>query len=154
QARVAAPLPRAAPQTTAALASFDDVLKLIQAKRDITLLMDVQQYVRPISFRPGAIEFEPAPRAPSDLTRRLSSRLKEWTGQTWLVATAGGGGAESAWERQKREEKEARDQILADPFVMSVMDAFPGAELLGVRQLAVPQGEAVSVNPDEDVEED
>ena len=154
QVRIAAPAPQAAPQTTAALASFEDVLALIQAKRDITLLMDVQQYVRPISFRPGVIEFEPAPRAPSDLTRRLSSRLKEWTGQTWLVATAGGGGAESAWERQKREERETRDQILADPFVMSVMDAFPGAELLGVRQLAVPQGEAVSLNPDEDAEED
>ncbi len=154
QARVAAPAPLTVPQTTAALASFEDVLALIQRKRDITLLMDVQQYVRPISFRPGAIEFEPAPRTPADLTRRLSSRLKEWTGQTWLVATAGGGGAESAWERQKREEREARDQILADPFVMSVMDAFPGAELLGVRQLAVPQGEAVSLNPDEDAEED
>ncbi len=154
QARIATPAPLATPQATTALASFEDVLALIQNKRDITLLMDVQQYVRPISFRPGAIEFEPAPRAPADLTRRLSSKLKEWTGQTWLVATAGGGGAESAWERQKREEVEARAAILADPFVMSVMDAFPGAELLGVRQLAVPQGEAVSVNPDEDVEED
>ncbi|MCF8505112.1 MAG: DNA polymerase III subunit gamma/tau [Caulobacter sp.] len=154
QARIAPPAPQAAPQATTALASFDDVLALIQSKRDITLLMDVQQYVRPISFRPGAIEFEPAPRAPADLTRRLALKLKEWTGQTWLVATAGGGGAESAWERQKREEVEARAAILADPFVMSVMEAFPGAELLGVRQLAVPQGEAVSVNPDEDVEED
>jgi DNA polymerase-3 subunit gamma/tau len=145
---------QASAEAAPTLASFDDVLALIQSKRDITLLMDVQQFVRPISFRPGAIEFEPAPRAPADLTRRLSQKLKEWTGQTWLVATAGGGGAESAWERQKREEKEARAAILADPFVMSVMDAFPGAELLGVRQLAVPQGEAVSVNPDEDVEED
>jgi DNA polymerase-3 subunit gamma/tau len=154
QARIAPLAPQTAPQATTALASFDDVLALIQNKRDITLLMDVQQYVRPISFRPGAIEFEPAPRAPADLTRRLALKLKEWTGQTWLVATAGGGGAESAWERQKREEGEARAAILADPFVMSVMDAFPGAELLGVRQLAVPQGEAVSVNPDEDVEED
>ncbi len=150
QARIATPAPLTAPQATTALASFDDVLALIQNKRDITLLMDVQQYVRPISFRPGAIEFEPAPRAPADLTRRLSSKLKEWTGQTWLVATAGGGGAESAWERQKREEVEARAAILADPFVMSVMDAFPGAELLGVRQLAVPQGEAVTEAPEED----
>jgi DNA polymerase-3 subunit gamma/tau len=154
QARIAPPAPQASAEAVPTLASFDDVLALIQSKRDITLLMDVQQFVRPISFRPGAIEFEPAPRAPADLTRRLSQKLKEWTGQTWLVATAGGGGAESAWERQKREEKEARAAILADPFVMSVMEAFPGAELLGVRQLAVPQGEAASVNPDEDVEED
>ncbi len=145
--------PQPAPQATTALATFDDVLKLIQTKRDIGLLMDVQRFVRPISFRPGAIEFEPAPRAPADLTRRLALKLKEWTGQTWLVATSGGGGAESAWEREKREQKEARDTILADPFVMSVMEAFPGAELLGVKQLVVPQGEAgteVPEEPDED----
>jgi DNA polymerase-3 subunit gamma/tau len=146
--------PAAAIQATTALATFDDVLRLIQTKRDITLFMDVQRFVRPISFRTGAIEFEPAPRAPADLTNRLAQRLKEWTGQTWLVATAGGGGAESAWEREKREEKEAKAVILSDPFVKSVMDAFPGAELLGVRQLAVPQGEAVSVDPEDNEEED
>ncbi len=143
-----------APQATTALASFDDVLRLIQLKRDITLYMDVQRFVRPISFRPGALEFEPAPRAPADLTKRLSQRLKEWTGQTWLIATSGGGGAESAWEREKREEREAKEAILADPFVQAVMDAFPGTELLGVKQLVVPQGEAASVDPEEDGEED
>ena len=141
-------------QPTTALASFDDVLRLIQTKRDITLYMDVQRFVRPISFRAGAIEFEPAPRAPADLTKRLAQRLKEWTGQTWLVATAGGGGAESAWEREKREQKEANEAILSDPFVKSVMDAFPGTELLAVKQLAMPQGEAVSVDPEDNEEED
>jgi DNA polymerase-3 subunit gamma/tau len=143
-----------APQATTALASFEDVLKLIQTKRDITLFMDVQRFVRPISFRTGAIEFEPAPRAPADLTKRLAQRLKEWTGQTWLVATAGGGGAESAWEREKREEKEAKAAILADPFVMSVMEAFPGAELLGVKQIAVPQVETGAEAPEEPDDED
>ena len=59
-------------------------------------------------------------------------RLKEWTGQTWLVATVGGGGAESAWEREKREGREVRAQIEADPFVRSVMEAFPGAEIVEV----------------------
>jgi DNA polymerase-3 subunit gamma/tau len=146
--------PVAAVQATTALATFDDVLRLIQTKRDITLYMDVQRFVRPISFRAGAIEFEPAPRAPADLTKRLAQRLKEWTGQTWLVATQGGGGAESAYEREKREQKEANEAILLDPFVKSVMDAFPGTELLGVKQLAMPQGEAVSVDPEEDGEED
>jgi DNA polymerase-3 subunit gamma/tau len=138
QARMASPQQQPASQPIPTLASFDDVLKLIQVRRDVGLLMDVQRFVRPISFRPGAIEFEPAPHAPVDLTRRLAMRLKEWTGQTWLVATAGGGGAESDWERQKREERETRSAIEADPFVQSVMQAFPGAQIAEVRQLAAP----------------
>ncbi|WP_204308411.1 hypothetical protein, partial [Escherichia coli] len=56
----------------------------------------------------------------------------------WLVAAQGGGGAESAWEREKREKQETRRQIEADPFVQAVMQAFPGAEIVGVRTLVAP----------------
>jgi ornithine carbamoyltransferase len=34
--------------------------------------------------------------------------LKEWTGERWLIAAQGGGGAESAWEKEKREQREVR----------------------------------------------
>ena len=123
----------------ASLASFEDMLALIEARRDIALKLDVERYVRPISFRPGAIEYEPAPGAPANLAQRLVSRLKEWTGERWLIAAHGGGGAESAWERQKRQEREARAEIEADPFVREVMAAFPGAEIVGVRNIAGPE---------------
>ncbi|MFZ5671139.1 MAG: DNA polymerase III subunit gamma/tau [Pseudomonadota bacterium] len=152
QARALSPAP--VPQSAPTLAKWEDVVALIEARRDIALKLDVERFVRPISFRPGAITFEPAPGAPSNLAGRLVARLKDWTGQPWLVAAEGGGGAESAWERQKREQREARDEILADPFVRSVMETFPGAELLGVRQLAVPQGEAVTEAPEEADEDD
>jgi len=134
---MAAPKPAAEPAPT--LASFEDVVALIEVRRDRLLADDVKRYVRPISFRPGAITFEAAPGAPANLSGRLVSRLKEWTGQPWLVAAEGGGGAESAWERQKREEREARAQIEADPFVKSVLEAFPGAKIVEVRQLAAPE---------------
>ena len=105
--------------------------------------------MRPISFRPGAITYEAAPGAPPNLAGRLVARLKEWTGQPWLVAAEGGGGAESAWERQKREERETRAEIEADPFVKSVMEAFPGAEVVGVRHITAPE-----VAPADTLEED
>ena len=147
-ARILAPQPSvAASQPLANPQSFDDVVALIEAKRDIGLRLDVERFVRPISFRPGAITFEPAPGAPSNLAGRLVSRLKEWTGQPWLVAAEGGGGAESAWERQKREERETRRQIEADPFVRSVMQAFPGTEIVGVRTIAAPEAPLASDDP-------
>ncbi len=144
QARVmAAPAAQAAPT----LASFEDVVKLIAEKRDIGLRLDVEQYVRPISFRPGAITFEPAPGAPGNLAGRLVRALKEWTGQPWLVAAEGGGGAESLFERQKREEREELAAIKSDPFVASVLSAFPGAEIVEVRTILTPQ--APPIEPDE-----
>ena len=145
-----APMTMAAPgaQAMPVLASFDDVLKLIAEKRDIGLRLDVEQYVRPISFRPGAITFEAAPGAPGNLAGRLVRALKEWTGQPWLVAAEGGGGAESLMERQKREEREALEAIKKDPFVASVLSAFPGAEIVEIRKVLTP--EAPPLEPDEE----
>jgi DNA polymerase-3 subunit gamma/tau len=145
-----APQPQPGAEAAPVLRSFADVVALIERKRDITLKLDVERYVRPISFRPGAIEYEAAPGAPNNLAQRLVGRLKEWTGERWLIAAEGGGGAESAWEKQKREQREARAEIEADPFVRSVMDAFPGTEILGVRLMAQP--EPGPINPNEDPE--
>ncbi len=146
------PQPQAAPEAPPQLQSFADVLALIEKKRDIALRLDVERFVRPVSFRPGAIEFEPAPGAPANLAQRLVARLKEWTGQPWLIAAQGGGGAESLWERQKREEREVRAQIEQDPFVRSVMEAFPGAEIISIRNTPLPDAASVAEAPEDDEE--
>jgi DNA polymerase-3 subunit gamma/tau len=153
---VAQPQPHSAsdPVASATIKSFEDVLALIDKKRDITLKLDVERYVRPISVRPGAIEYEPAPGAPANLAQRLVGRLKEWTGERWLIAAQGGGGAESAWERQKREAREARARIEQDPFVQSVMAAFPGAEIVGIRNLPQPEAPAAPAEDEADSDED
>ncbi|HEX4740652.1 MAG TPA: DNA polymerase III subunit gamma/tau [Caulobacteraceae bacterium] len=140
QARHAASEPR----------SFHDLAQLAEAHRDIALKFDIERYVRPISFRPGAIEFEPAPGAPSNLAQRLVARLKEWTGQPWLVATDARGGSETLDELHKQALARAHGEVLADPFVKAVLDAFPGTEILEVRELTVPQVVAPDPEPNEE----
>ncbi|MFN4288132.1 MAG: DNA polymerase III subunit gamma/tau [Brevundimonas sp.] len=113
--------------------SFEQALRLIGEKRDIRLQLDVERYVRPISFRPGAITFEPAQGAPADLSRRLASRLKEWTGRTWLIVTESGGGGETRHESERRRKGEARESALSQPAIRALLDSFPGAEVIEVR---------------------
>jgi DNA polymerase-3 subunit gamma/tau len=134
-------MPTSAPSTepAASLKTFADMLALIDRRRDIRLKLDVERFIRPISFAPGRIEYEPAPGAPNDLAQRLVARLKEWTGERWFLSTQGGGGAESLWEKQKREEREVRAEVEQHPFVRSVLDAFPGAEIVGIRHMAQPE---------------
>jgi DNA polymerase-3 subunit gamma/tau len=138
------------------LQSFEDVVALIEARRDIALKYDVAKFLRPISFRPGAIEFEPAPGAPGNLAQRLAVRLKEWTGQPWLVAAqGGGGGGESIDERLRRQKAEERQAIAEDPFVKSVMAAFPGTEIIDVRMIvtdaAPAEGAATEADDDDEI---
>jgi DNA polymerase-3 subunit gamma/tau len=150
---MAAPEAQTQAEAIPTLNSFADVLNLIKLKRDIVLQLDVERYVRPISFRQGAIEYEPVPGAPNNLAQRLVARLKEWTGQPWLIAARGGGGAESAWERQKREALEVRAEIETDPFVVSVMQAFPGAEILSIRNIPLPDAAPDAEAPEDEDDE-
>jgi DNA polymerase-3 subunit gamma/tau len=153
---MSAPNLRPASQETAeaALQTFGDVLALIESKRDVTLKLDVERYVRPIEIKPGQFKFALAQDAPANLPQRLSGRLKEWTGQRWLMDLASGGGAETTYEREKREEAEARARIEADPFVQAVKAVFPGAEILEVRTVAAPTVAPEAAPPVEDDEDD
>jgi DNA polymerase-3 subunit gamma/tau len=145
--------PRAAPQVTPNPQTFAQVLQLIDSKRDIGLRTDVEQFVRLIAFKPGAITFELAPRAPADLVRRLSLRLKEWTGERWLIATEGSGGAESIMERDRRETAAARARIEQSPFVIALLNTFPGAEILSIRPRLNPVAADVTEAPPENDDE-
>jgi DNA polymerase-3 subunit gamma/tau len=145
--------PVAAVEAETVLKSFDDVVRLIEARRDPLLKVDVDRFVRLVEFKPGQITFSPAPGAPANLTQRLGARLKEWTGQPWRMVIEGGGGAETAHEREQREATAFRAEAEADPMVQALLTAFPGAEVIGVRQRMQPVAE-VAAPMDEDEDDD
>ena len=116
--------------------TFEAVVALIGEKREVGLQLDVQRHVRPVAFKPGAITYESLPGAPMDLARKLSSRLKDWTGRTWLIAANGQGGGETMIETDRRRRTEERAEVEADPFVLAVLAAFPGATVGEIRTLA------------------
>jgi len=132
--------------------SFEQVVALIGEKREVGLQMDVQRYVRPVAFKPGAITYESLDGAPPDLARKLASRLKDWTGRTWLIAANGQGGGETMIEIDRRRRSEERAEIEADPFVVAVMETFPGATIGEIKTLA-PAVELPAI-PDETADED
>ena len=127
--------------------TFEQVVALIGEKREVGLQMDVQRYVKPVAFKPGAITYESGPGAPVDLARKLSSRLRDWTGRTWLIAANGQGGGETMIEVDRRKRGQERAEIEADPFVTAVMAAFPGAVIGEVKTIAAPV--ELPVIPDE-----
>jgi DNA polymerase-3 subunit gamma/tau len=128
------------------------VVALIGEKREVGLQMDVQRYVRPVQFKPGAITYESVDGAPVDLARKLAARLRDWTGRTWLIAANGQGGGETMIEVDRRKRADERAEVEADPFVKAVLEAFPGAKLGEIKTLAAPV--ELPVIPDEAGEDD
>jgi DNA polymerase-3 subunit gamma/tau len=141
----------AAPETQAALASFQDVVSLIETKRDIGLKMDVERFVRLVDFKPGQITFATAQDAPSNLTQRLATRLREWTGRPWTMVIEGGGSSsETLYERDQREARAFRGEVERHPLILSLMEAFPGAEITGIRRALPPPVEVPDIQDRED----
>lgn len=134
---VAEPMPAAgaAPETgpLARFQSFADVVALIRARRDISLLVEVESHVRLARYAPGRIEFEPGDGAPPDLAPRLAQRLQLWTGVRWGVAIVGSGGASTIAEVRAERKGTLHAQALAHPMVQAMLAAFPGAEVREVR---------------------
>src|SRR3984893_8798248 len=116
-----------------ALARFEDVVALAGRHRDIQIKLALERDVRLVRFERGRIEFSTAPGASPRLAQTLARRLQEWTGSRWMVAISNAFGAPSLKEQEDAKESEALAGVRAEPLVQSVLAAFPGAEIVGVR---------------------
>jgi DNA polymerase III subunit gamma/tau len=114
-------------------ASFEQVLDLIRAKRDLLLLNEVETGLRLARYAPGRIEFEPAPGARADLAARLGQRLQGWTGARWGVSVVSTGGQPTIAEDRTSELAQVREKAADDPMVQAILTAFPGATISEVR---------------------
>jgi len=56
--------------------TFNHVVELIRANRDVKLLVEVEGGVRLASYQPGRIEFEPHPKGASGVSSAFTSRLR------------------------------------------------------------------------------
>ncbi len=114
-------------------ARFEDVVQLIRTRRDMKLLVEVENYVRLVKYSPGRIEFEPTDRAPIKLASQLASRLQNWTGVRWVITVASSGGGKTIAEVKDAHRNDLYTQAMSHPLVQSVLLAFPGAEIKDVR---------------------
>ncbi|MFY8145950.1 MAG: DNA polymerase III subunit gamma/tau, partial [Rhodobacter sp.] len=122
-----------APDAVARLITFDQVVALIGEKRDMKLLVEVENSLRLVHYAPGRIEFQPTGDAAPDLAARLSQRLQGWTGMRWGVSVTGFGGAATIAETRDRDRREAEADVARLPLVQAVLAAFPGAKIAGIR---------------------
>jgi len=114
-------------------ASFEHVVELIRANRDVKLLVEVETSLRLAAYQPGRIEFVPAENAPQDLAQRLGQRLQHWTGNRWAVTVVNEGGGETIAEKRDAAENALKEQAMEHPLVKAVFDSFPGAKIVDIR---------------------
>jgi DNA polymerase-3 subunit gamma/tau len=139
----AANLPREAPRTDPALApapaphrvlvSLEEVVALAAEKRDLPLKLGLERFVRLVAFEDGRIDLALEAGAPQTLVTDLARKLTDWTGRRWLVVLSSDAGAPTLREQAEARQSEVLVGVRADPLVKAVMERFPGAEIVDVR---------------------
>jgi DNA polymerase III subunit gamma/tau len=138
----AAPCPEDAPGPAmlaaalpaARLVRLEDVVALAKQKGARILATQLETNVHLVSLEAGRIQFRPGAHAPKTLAGDLAQRLREWTGERWIVTLASEGGAPTIVEQRAATERAKKDAVSQEPFVRAVLDTFPGAEIVAVRE--------------------
>jgi DNA polymerase-3 subunit gamma/tau len=135
----AAPLPSEQPVLSEPVASgpdiatLSDIVELAKSKGARLLATQLETNVHLVSLERGRIEFRPNAQAPVTLATDIAQRLRDWTNERWIVTVSRENGMATISEQRTVAERAKKDAVAAEPFVRAVLDAFPGAEIVAVR---------------------
>jgi DNA polymerase-3 subunit gamma/tau len=130
--------------------SLEDLAAYAQAHGAPLLKVHIENDMHLVGLEPGRLEFKPGPRAPRTLAADLAQKLKDWTGTRWVVTVAREGGAATISEQKKAVKQARHEAVLQEPLVRAVMDRFPGAEILAVRDVAAAETAAPMPEADDE----
>ena len=82
----------------------------------------------------GQIEIALEQGAEPGLSNEISRKLEQWTQRRWMVLVARDGGETTVSQQRKEAKDSAFQWAKAQKEVQAVLKAFPGAEILNVRE--------------------
>jgi DNA polymerase-3 subunit gamma/tau len=110
-------------------ADFPALIQFLEARGKHQLALQLHDQVGLVRYAPPELAVKPKRPLGPDWTRDLAAILKSVTGTAWQVSLSDEAGEPSLLDQEKIAEERVRADVLADPNVQAVTDAFPGAEL-------------------------
>ena len=144
-----APQAHSLPEGAPSLPRLEDIVALAQANNAPILKVQIENNVHLVRLEPGLLEFRPNPAAPRTLAGDLQQKLNAWTGMRWSVSIAREGGAPTLAEQRKAVKAARMESVMQEPMVRAVLDRFPGAEIVAVRDVVAEDVAAPMLDKDE-----
>jgi DNA polymerase-3 subunit gamma/tau len=108
---------------------FRALVQFLESNGKHQLAVQLHDQVGLVRYAPPELVLKLMRPLGADWSRDLSLTLKSLTGTSWQVSLSDEPGEPSLLDQEKIAEERVRSEVLADPNVRAVMDAFPGAEL-------------------------
>ncbi|MET0605781.1 MAG: DNA polymerase III subunit gamma/tau, partial [Beijerinckiaceae bacterium] len=115
------------------LKSIEDVIALAEKNREIQFKIALERDVRLVGFEQGRIEFALVEGGSRTLPNDLARKLQDWTGDRWIVALSQEAGAPTIRERREAAEQQKITGVRAEPLVQAILDFYPGAQIVAIR---------------------
>jgi DNA polymerase-3 subunit gamma/tau len=110
-------------------ADFPTLIAMLERNGRHQLAVQLHDQVGLVSYAPPELAVKPLRPLGQDWTRDVAQALKAATGASWRVSLSDDPGQASLLDQEKMAEERVRADVLADPNVRAVMEAFPDAEL-------------------------
>jgi DNA polymerase-3 subunit gamma/tau len=123
------------------LQNFTALISLVEEHRDIGLKHALENGVHLVRFEPahgeraGRVELRLA-EGQSNIAQDLTRKLRQWTGQNWVISLSSESGAATLGSLRQSEAERRHAAALEDPQVKSVLAVFPGAQIVSVNDYA------------------
>jgi len=108
---------------------FVGLIKVVEQSGKHLLSQQLHDQVGLVRYAPLELVLKPMRPLGADWARDLALALKTATGATWQVSLSDEPGEASLLDQEKMAEERVRADVLADPNVRAVMNAFPGSEI-------------------------
>jgi DNA polymerase-3 subunit gamma/tau len=124
-----APAAKSAAPTAELPGDFPTLIKRLEGAGKHHLAVQLHDQVGLVRYAPPELALKPTRPLGQDWPRDAAAALKSVTGASWTVLLSDEAGEPSLLDQEKIAEERVRSDVLADPNLRAVMDAFPDAEL-------------------------
>jgi len=121
------------PQNFRTVSTFEELIFLVEDKRDLQLKTQIKRHLRLVHFADGHIDMNLVENAPRDFLAVFGKKLEEWTGKRWMLSISAEEGAPTLSEVDAQENEARMDDAKNDPAVSAIMNQFPGARIVDIR---------------------
>ncbi len=114
--------------------NLSDLIKICEEKKELKLKFELETNFNLVSFEDKRIEISFNENLDKNFIKIISAKLFEWTGERWIISLSKKKGEISVKDFVKEKEAKSLDQAKKTSTYKKILETFPDAELISVKE--------------------